>query len=326
MLAEGNFDGALGIYEQKGAVNWTLTQKEARAELVEKWAADTAADRDRSRLVLAYTNDAVNELNIALRDVRKQRGELEWEDHAIKTAHGRFDFSAGDRIRFTGTDKKLGIENNATGAILAIDGTHLAVRLDGSGGKTIKFDAASFDNFRHSYAGTIYAGQGSTLDQVYLYHSEHWRRAPAYVALTRHKDKTALFVARNTAKDLKELARQVSRSDETRAASMFYQPQPIGPVRPMNAAEILAQFGGEVAVRAQRIERESGADQARRYAPKPPIYRQDNNTAAGLEAPPSRAGIAESGEARNGQDDAQRETPRSRWISDIGQRSSQKQR
>ena len=106
---------------------------------------------------------------------------------SIKTAHGRFDFSAGDRIRFTGTDKKAGITNGATGTIEAIDGTHLAVRLDGPEGKTINFDAASFDHFRHGYAGTIYAGQGSTLDQAYLYHSEHWRSAPAYVALTRHR-------------------------------------------------------------------------------------------------------------------------------------------
>ena len=73
----------------------------------------------------------MNELNIALRAVRKERGELEWEDHAIKTAHGTFDFSAGDRIRFTGTDKQAGIANSATGTIEAIDGTHLAVRLDG---------------------------------------------------------------------------------------------------------------------------------------------------------------------------------------------------
>ena len=51
----------------------------------------------------------------------------------------------------------------------------------------------------------------------------------------------------------------------------------------MNAAEILAQFGGEVAGRAQRMERESGADQARRYA------RQDNNPAARLGSTPSRA-------------------------------------
>ena len=34
--------------------------------------------------------------------------------------------------------------------------THLAVRLDGPQRKTINFDAASFDEFRHGYAGTIY--------------------------------------------------------------------------------------------------------------------------------------------------------------------------
>jgi Ti-type conjugative transfer relaxase TraA len=274
MLAEGNFHDALGIYEQKGAVNWTRTQKEAREELVAKWAQATAADRDKSRLVLAYTNEVVNELNVALRAVRKERGELEWKDHSIKTAHGRFEFSAGDRIRFTGTDKKMGVENNATGTIMAIDGTHLAVRCDGPKGregKTINFDAASFDNFRHSYAGTIYAGQGSTFDQVFLYHSEHWRSAPAYVALTRHKEKTELFVARGTAKDLKELAQQVSRIDETRAASQFYQQEPIGPVRPMNAAEILAHFAGEQFERtAERMEREG-----RSWPAQPSAWRQD---------------------------------------------------
>ena len=55
--------------------------------------------------------------------------------------------------------------------------------------------------FRHGYAGTIYRGQGRTLDQTYLYHSEHWRSAASYVALTRHRDKAELFVARNTARD-----------------------------------------------------------------------------------------------------------------------------
>ena len=246
MMAEGNFHAALGIYNDKGAIHWTRTQGEARAELVETWAQDTAADRDKSRFVFAYTNDDVNQLNVALREVRKQRGELEWEDHEISTAHGRFQFSAGDRIQFTGKNRQLGIDNGDTGTIEAIDGTHLAVRLGGRDPKTINFDAANVDQFRHGYAGTIYKGQGDTLDQCYLYHSEHWRSAPAYVALTRHKEKTELFVARNTAADIKELARQVSRADETRAASMFHQQQSIGPVRPMTAAEILAAFGGEI--------------------------------------------------------------------------------
>ena len=59
-----------------------------------------------------------------------------------------------------------------------------------------------FQSFRHGYAGTIYKGQGRTLDQTYLYHSEHWRSAASYVALTRHRDKAELFVASNTARDV----------------------------------------------------------------------------------------------------------------------------
>jgi hypothetical protein len=194
--------------------------------------------------LFAYTNDAVNQLNTALRAVRKERGELEWEDHDIKTAHGKFQFSTGDRIQFTATDKQAGILNAAAGTIEAIDGTHIAVRLDGRRPKTINFDAATFDQFRHGYAGTIYKAQGRTLDQTYLYHTDHWRNAASYVALTRHRDKTALFVARNTAANVKELARQMGRVDDRRPATMFYHRQQVGPLRPINPSEILAQLGG----------------------------------------------------------------------------------
>src|SRR5208282_3922377 len=65
--------------------------------------------------------------------------------------------------------------------------------------------------------------QGRTLDQTYLYHSEHWRSAASYVALTRHRDKAEVFVARNTAPDLKELARQMARVDNRKAASHYFQ-------------------------------------------------------------------------------------------------------
>ena len=135
------------------------TQGEARAELVEQWAqGQRRGDRDKSRFVFAYTNDDVNELNAALRAVRKQRGEL-GEDHALETAHGRVAFAAGDRIQFTGTDKKAGIDNGARRHDRGDRRHPSAVRLDGRDGKTINFDAASFDQFRHGYAGTIYAAR-----------------------------------------------------------------------------------------------------------------------------------------------------------------------
>ena len=104
-----------------------------------------------------------------------------------------------------------------------INGTTIHLQLDGRDGRGIAFDAGEFKDFRHGYAGTIYKGQGRTLDQTYLYHSEHWRSAASYVALTRHRDKAEVFVARNTAPDLKELARQMARVDNRKAASHYFQ-------------------------------------------------------------------------------------------------------
>jgi Ti-type conjugative transfer relaxase TraA len=237
MMAEGNFHDALGIYQAKGAIHWTRTQGEARAALVEQWAKDTEDQTEKLRFVFAYTNDHVGTLNAALRAVRKGRGEL-GEDHRFDTADGRNDFAAGDRIQFTKTDKHAGIFTGATGTIERIDGNNIAVRLDNRRGEIISFDAIAFTHFRHGYAGTIYRGQGRTLSQTYLYHSEHWRSAASYVALTRHRDKAELFVATNTARDVTELARQMARTDERRAASMFHPEQTLPPVPVLTPLEL----------------------------------------------------------------------------------------
>jgi Ti-type conjugative transfer relaxase TraA len=266
MLAEGNYHDALGIYERKGAIHWTRTQPEARAALVEQWAKDSAEHPDKTRFVFAYTNESVNQLNAALRALRKERGEL-GPDHMLPTAHGRHNFATGDRIQFTGTDKNAGIVNGAAGTIEAIDGSHIAVRLDGRQAKTINFDTAVFDEIRHGYAGTIYRGQGKTLDVTYLYHSEHWRSAASYVALTRHREKAELFVARNTAKDIAELARQMARTDERRAASMFHPEQQIGPVPTLTPLELNAHLAPSFARREREQQR---PELDHRYEPEQP--------------------------------------------------------
>jgi Ti-type conjugative transfer relaxase TraA len=261
MMAEGNFHDALNIYNDMRAIHWTRTQPEARALLVAEWAKATAARPEQSRFVFAYTNESVDQLNAALRGVRKQRGEL-GQDHMIPTAHGRLNFAIGDRIQFTGTDKKAGIANGYTGTIEAIDGTHLAIKLDRRQAKTINFDAAGFDKFRHGYAGTIYKGQGKTLDETYLYHSEHWRSAASYVALTRHRHDTKLFVATNTAKDAAILARQMGRTEERRAASQFHYRQEIA-APPLTAAELLARFSADLFPRKEsEMQSRDGTAQA----------------------------------------------------------------
>jgi Ti-type conjugative transfer relaxase TraA len=222
LMAEGNFHTALGMYEAKGAIHWKHNQEGARAALVSQWAKDSAADPSKSRFVLAYTNVDVDRLNADIRSVRKERGEL-GEDHKFETKHGQLDFAERDRIQFTGTDKRKGLNSGAAGTIERIEGDRIGVLLDGRGEKRLDFDAKAFTDFRHGYAGTIYKVQGSTLDQTYLYHSEHWRSAASYVALTRHRDKAELFASHDVAEDLKQLARQMARVDDRRAASAFYE-------------------------------------------------------------------------------------------------------
>jgi len=226
-LAEGRFDAAVQAFDRHGAVTWTADQEAARAALVSRWKADTAADPRASRFVFAYTNVEVDRLNAELRQVRRERGELGSPDVVLATKHGEAAFAVGDRVQFTDTAKKLGVYNGNAGTITGLDAStgQVSVRLDALAGKegpTVTWSAADgFEGFRHGYAGTIYKGQGKTLDHTYLLHTHHWRAAASYVALTRQRESAQVFVATETARDAHQLARQMARG-EVRAASVAW--------------------------------------------------------------------------------------------------------
>jgi Ti-type conjugative transfer relaxase TraA len=264
LMHQGEFLPALAIYARQGAIRWSGGQDEAREALVRQWGRDLVADPDKVRFVFAYTNADVLELNAALREIRKEHGAL-GDDHRLTTADGVALFAKGDRIQFTGTaahreDRQAGIVNGGVGTIRAIDGDRVTVALDGKAGapeRLVSFvagDAAGeFNKFRHGYAGTIYKGQGRTLDETYLYHSEHWRNATSYVALTRHRDNVTLFVATETASDLGRLARQMARVDDCRAASQFHTQENPRPRPAVDLAERRALVE-EAAARRRQVD------------------------------------------------------------------------
>jgi len=220
-LAEGRFAEAVAAFDKAGAITWTNDQVDARAALVDAWKRDTAADRTATRFVFAYTNKDVDALNAELRQVRRERGELAGPDVRFETKHGAAAFAPGDRVQFTDTDKRLHLYNGNAGIITAIDRStgQLTATLDG--GRAVSWSAEEFQGFRHGYAGTIYKGQGKTLDHTYLYHTQHWRAAASYVALTRQRESAQVFVARETARDAGQLAWQMARG-EMKAASVAW--------------------------------------------------------------------------------------------------------
>ena len=203
-----------------------------------RYTADLAAAPDKRRFMFAFTNAEVATLNAHARALHRARGDL-GEDHKLATASGPAEFAAGDRIQFTGngyskTQKNAGLTNGRVGTITAIDTggdrPRLTVALDTAKGakpQEVSFivgengAAGEFDRFKHGYAGTIYRGQGRTLDESYVCHSSLWRSSAAYVALTRHRDAVHIFAARETVKDLDAMAQGLARPENKRAATAY---------------------------------------------------------------------------------------------------------
>lgn len=216
-FAEGRFREGLEAYEAHGLIHWQDDLEAARAALLERWRADTEGERG-TRFVFAYTNEEVRRLNDAVQAIEIKRGRVT-ACITLETERGTLSIGVGDRVAFRATWKPKGIYAGALGTVEAIDGARITVRSDR--GREITFDTREFTNIDLGYAGTIYRGQGKTLDQTYLLHTHHWRDAASYVAMTRARAQTEVFVGRDQASGLPTLAEQMSRQSD-RGATLRY--------------------------------------------------------------------------------------------------------
>ena len=217
-FAEGRFREGLEAYEAHGLIHWQEDLEEARATLLERWSADTETSRGK-RFVFAYTNEEVRRLNDALQAIEIARGRVR-DCITLETERGTLSVGVGDRIAFRGTWKPKGIYAGALATVASIEGTRMTVRSDR--GREIVFDNREFTNIDLGYAGTIYRGQGKTLDQTYLLHTHHWRDAASYVAMTRARAQTEVFVGRDQAPSLRALSAQMARQS-SRGSTLRYQ-------------------------------------------------------------------------------------------------------
>lgn len=216
-FAEGRFRAGLEAYDAQGLVHWQDDLEAARTALLDRWRADTEADRG-VRFVFAYTNEEVRRLNDAMQAIEIERGRVT-DCITLETERGTLSVGVGDRVAFRGTWKQRGIHAGALGVVEAISGDQMTVRSDR--GREITIDTREFTDIDLGYAGTIYRGQGKTLDQTYLLHTHHWRDAASYVAMTRARGQTEVFVGRDQASGLSALVAQMSRQAD-RGSTLGY--------------------------------------------------------------------------------------------------------
>jgi conjugative relaxase-like TrwC/TraI family protein len=163
------------------------------------------------------------------------------------------EFSNGDRIQFTESNKTLGVANRDLGTITAIDNGQMTVLLDGKQPREIPFDTAQFRQFDHGYAVTSHSSQGLTAGRVLANIDTESSRLLintrlAYVAVSRASEDARIYtnnaetLGQRLAADISKTAavdfRPPSVTEQTREAVQLFREH-----QPGTATEQLQQQG-----------------------------------------------------------------------------------
>lgn len=220
LFARGKVEEALDAYAGQGRI----FEAESRAEVVARIVADWREAREQAvarstaggnegklrggeMLVLAHTNEDVKSLNASIRVVMNEAGALT-APREFKTERGVREFAAGDRIIFLENarfleprTRKLGpqyVKNGMLGTVISTGDARgaplLSVRLDN--GRDVVISEDSYRNIDHGYAATIHKSQGVTVDRTFVLGTGMMDQHLTYVSMTRHRDETNLYAAR----------------------------------------------------------------------------------------------------------------------------------
>lgn len=226
-FARGDTAEGMQAYAERGAIQWSDRRDQAAAQLVQEWVKERDSGQHKTAFVFANSNASVDSLNDALQAEQIKAG-LVRNTREFSTERGKIQVGEGDRLQFRANDKPNGVYNGSLGTVEKIDGDTLSVRLDTGGAYTL--DAKAYKDFQLGYAGTVYRGQGKTIDNAFVLYSAGMDKKAAYVAMTRARDQTKVFVAREDAPDLKAVVHNID-SRKHYGASLNYaaKPEPAPP-------------------------------------------------------------------------------------------------
>ena len=149
----------LTAYAERGALSFEGNLAAARQAMVRDTLADIDARPEGSRLMLAHRRVDVAELNAAIRNVRRVRGELQ-DEHSYQTSEGERAFAPGDRLLFRENNRDLGVKNGMLDMVENAEPGRLEIRLDsakGPGiGRRVSVSMAEYAAVDRGYAVTIH--------------------------------------------------------------------------------------------------------------------------------------------------------------------------
>ena len=255
-FAAGRVASALEAYDRGGAITWGVDREATIKALVEAYAASRLDPEGagRSRAVLTGWNKDVRALNAGIRERLKRDGMLpeagEIEIAAIPRGGSRAEPLAlmvgdevifgesveveGRAIRNADLARIEGIGGNPSDPVLTLrlakDGTRVSGRASAFVGSRARGEPR-VPRLQHSYAMTVHAAQGVTVDEAYVADLRGTGSEAIYVAMTRHRRTVQLYVDAGRIRERLE-ARTGIRPEERglpdRRGMVFADAAPIG--------------------------------------------------------------------------------------------------
>lgn len=210
-FASGDAAAGLESYRARGLVTEVDGAVAAVTALADAWNELRRTSPQSSRLAIAKTNAEVRALSAAIRSHLRSEGiirGIEATTRAVTPSGQEYDLNlaVGDRIRFLRRFDELGVVNGTEAEVTRLtalrDGTvTVTARLDQ---REIRFalpevaDDSGRSLLAHAWASTIFQAQGATVDHALVLGSSRFDRHDAYVAFSRARQETRLFVDSRT--------------------------------------------------------------------------------------------------------------------------------
>ncbi len=204
-LRAGSVEDAVVAYHQAGRITLAPSPHQARGRLVDDW--QTAGAKGEHAVMYALRRADVDDLNRRARARLDAAGALGPER---LTAAGR-EYATGDVVLCTRNDRRLGVTNGTTATVADIDPDKRTVTLDD--GTTLPTGYIDAGHLTHGYATTVHKAQGATVDRAFVLGSETLYREAGYVALSRARHGSHLYLVDSDNPDpLAALTRQLQAS------------------------------------------------------------------------------------------------------------------
>ena len=207
-LGGANVEHAVRHYDARGAIRLGgEVRADPVAALARAHAEDMEAHPDGTRIAVAYTNRDIHALNGAIRAEALARGVIDPEtvrrygtvrrvergdagrEHVT---HVPRDLGVGDRIILRETNRDLGLPRSSFGTVTATEENGVEALFDGREAP-VPLDRDALEAVDHGFAATIHKAQGMTADAAFVLPHRGMHRHAAYVALSRHRERLAVF-------------------------------------------------------------------------------------------------------------------------------------